>query len=88
MRETIFHPDGSTEVIEDGFNFKLSPSELFNSLGPEQADAVITLAIGLVMKAGPLWDALVDMPNDEPSRPSLEIVTDAVLTAGLCLLEE
>jgi len=64
----------------------LSPQEQFAALAPGQAEAVLTVALGLVSQAGELWDALTAIPSDDPSKPSLDIITSVALEAALPLV--
>lgn len=61
----------------------LSASDLLSTLEPETLVRVINIGAGFVQQAGPLWDALVLMSEDDPAYRAIQIVTDVALTAAL-----
>ena len=95
MIETFFNSDGTvSHTVDDGVPDTIQPSaaaimgELTGllALPVPMRTAVLTFAKGMVLGAGDLWDALVEVPVDDPSHDSLEIITDAALTAALPLV--
>lgn len=54
---------------------------------PPMEQLLQILGEALITRAGDLWDALVAMPDTDPAYPAVEIVTDAVLTAALPLVD-
>lgn len=61
--------------------------ELLAALDPPMAAAVITAAVGIVERAGDLWDALLVCSPSNTARPAIEILTDIALTSALPLTE-
>lgn len=55
--------------------------------GPAWADAVIVLADGLVQEAGPMWDALLEVPPSNTAKPLLDLIVAKALDAALPLVE-
>jgi hypothetical protein len=80
------------EVIgSEKFEYKtedaeVTPLERFASLEPAQGIAVLTLALGLVSRAGEIWDGTFTMANDAPGKDALIPIAEVVLEAGLALL--
>ena len=89
---TVFHDDG-TETgtqLTDLPIVEVPPetaSDKLAKLAPEQAEAVVTLGLGLVMQAGPMWDAMTKMSPTNTARPVLDVIVTVALDAGLQLLE-
>lgn len=65
-----------------------SPVDLFNALPPEQAEAVLTVALGLVNQAGPLFDSALLIPVEDPANEPISIIAGVVLDAAIPLLGE
>jgi hypothetical protein len=64
----------------------IGPLEQLMALPAPMRTAILTFAKEMVLGAGGLWDALADIPEEDPSHPAIEIITDAALTAALPLL--
>lgn len=73
----IEHQDGNGNIL-DIEEFEVE------SLG---LDPQAVLINGLIDRAGDLWDALVAMPDSDPAKAAVEIITDVALTAALPLVE-
>lgn len=95
MKQIFFNSDGTVDhIVDDGIPVVIppSPAAIMNELSGLLAlpqpmrTAVLTFAKGMVVGAGDLWDALVEIPVDDPSHASLQIITDAALTAALPLV--
>jgi len=89
---TIFHDDGTETVTQltDLPIIEVPPetaADKLAKLAPEQAEAVVTLGLGLVMQAGPMWDAMNKMSPTNTARPVLDVIVTVALEAGLQLLE-
>ena len=89
---TVFHDDGTETVtaLTDLPIFEEPPetaADKLTKLAPEQAEAVVTLGLGLVMQAGPMWDAMTKMSASNTARPVLDVIVTVALDAGLQLLE-
>lgn len=89
---TVFHDDG-TETVTQLTDLPIieeppeTAADKLAKLAPEQAEAVVTLGLGLVMQAGPMWDALNKMSPTNTARPVLDVIVTVALDAGLQLLE-
>lgn len=59
-----------------------------SELDPARADAVISLADGLLSRADQLFAALEEVSIANTARPLLDIVVDEVLSAAVTLLPE
>ena len=89
---TVFHDDGTETVTQltDLPIIEVPPetaADKLTKLAPEQAEAVVTLGLGLVMQAGPMWDAMNKMSPTNTARPVLDVIVTVALEAGLQLLE-
>ena len=89
---TVFHDDGTETVTQltDLPIIEIPPetaADKLAKLAPEQAEAVVTLGLGLVMQAGPMWDAMNKMSPTNTARPVLDVIVTVALEAGLQLLE-
>ncbi len=89
---TVFHDDGTETVTQltDLPIIEVPPetaADKLAKLAPEQAEAVVTLGLGLVMQAGPMWDAMNKMSPTNTARPVLDVIVTVALEAGLQLLE-
>ena len=89
---TVFHDDGTETVTQltDLPIIEVPPetaADKLAKLAPEQAEAVVTLGLGLVMQAGPMWDAMTKMSASNTARPVLDVIVTVALEAGLQLLE-
>ena len=60
---------------------------MFAQLSEVQQRAVVTLGLGLVMQAGPMWDAMNKMSPTNTARPVLDVIVTVALDAGLQLLK-
>lgn len=58
------------------------------ALPTAQAEALVTLALGIVGDAAGLWDALDQMDPGSDARPAIEIVTHHAIEAAIALLEQ
>jgi len=82
-----------TDSPRDGWEWHESIDEAaaampwIEGLTPTQAEAVVSLGLGLVMQAGPMWDALGKMSPTNTARPVLDVIVTVALEAGLQLLE-
>jgi len=56
-------------------------------LTESQQQAILGIGLGLVMQAGPLWDALNEMTPLTPEHKWSTIITAVALESGLKLLE-
>ena len=89
---TVFHDDG-TETVTQLTDLPIieeppeTAADKLAKLDPAQAEAVVTLGLGLVMQAGPMWDALSKMSATNTARPVLDVIVTVALDAGLQLLE-
>ena len=90
---TVFHDDG-TETATQLTDLPIieeppeTAADKLAKLDPAQAEAVVTLGLGLIDKAGDLYSALAKMSASNTARPAIDLITDAVLTAALPLLAE
>ncbi len=89
---TVFHADGTETVTQltDLPIIEVPPetaADKLAKLDPAQAEAVVTLGLGLVMQAGPMWDAMNKMSPTNTARPVLDVIVTVALDAGLQLLE-
>ena len=89
---TVFHDDGTETVTQltDLPIIEVPPetaADKLTKLAPEQAEAVVSLGLGLVMQAGPMWDAMNKMSPTNTARPVLDVIVTVALEAGLQLLE-
>lgn len=73
------------EVLTEGR--PLTTYEQLAETDPLKADAVTVLAAGLIDQAGPMWDALVEVPEEDASKPLLDLIVDQALTAALPLVD-
>jgi hypothetical protein len=64
----------------------LDPIEIFNQFSSLDGQAVLA-ARELIKNAGSIWEALLDVPMNDPTKPFLDVVTSIVLEAALPLLE-
>ncbi len=91
MRIINFNPDGTVaEDYDDGIvpsDEPLSNAERFAQLPADQAEAILTLSVGLLMEAGPVWDATTAMSDDTPGKAALLPIAGALLDAALPLLD-
>lgn len=62
--------------------------DYFLSLPAEQQQAILTLAGGLVQRAGEVWDGTTAIPDDDPAKEPLRVVAEVALEAALPLLEQ
>lgn len=76
-----------TIELQDPEPSQLSPVDIFNALPPEQAEAVLSVALGLVNQAGPLFDSAMQIPEEDPSNQPISIIAGVVLDAALPLIE-
>lgn len=89
---TVFHDDG-TETVTQLTDLPIieeppeTAADKLAKLAPEQAEAVVSLGLSLVMKAGPMWDAMNKMSPTNTARPVLDVIVTVALDAGLQLLE-
>lgn len=88
----VFHDDGTETVtaLTDLPIIEVPPetaADKLTKLAPEQAEAVVSLGLGLVMQAGPMWDAMNKMSPTNTARPVLDVIVTVALDAGLQLLE-
>lgn len=89
---TVFHDDG-TETVTQLTDLPIveeppeTAADKLAKLAPAQAEAVVTLGLGLVMQAGPMWDAMNKMSPTNTARPVLDVIVTVALEAGLQLLE-
>ena len=89
MEIETYNEDGvliSREESENIVDVTPSATELFSQLPALQAEAVLTLAIGLVMGAGDLWDASSLVPESNPTKQFVDIITTVALEAALPLI--
>ena len=89
---TVYHDDGTETVTQltDLPIIEVPPetaADKLAKLAPEQAEAVVTLGLGLVIQAGPMWDAMNKMSPTNTARPVLDVIVTVALEAGLQLLE-
>ena len=89
---TVFHDDGTETVTQltDLPIIEVPPetaADKLTKLAPEQAEAVVTLGLGLALEAGGLWDDMKKMSASNTARPALDRITRIALEAGLQLLE-
>ena len=89
---TVFHDDGTETVthLTDLPIIEVPPetaADKLAKLDPAQAEAVVTLGLGLVMQAGPMWDAMNKMSPTNTARPVLDVIVTVALDAGLQLLK-
>ena len=89
---TVFHDDGTETVTQltDLPIIEVPPetaADKLAKLAPEQAEAVVTLGLGLALEAGGLWDDMKKMSASNTARPALDRITRIALEAGLQLLE-
>ena len=89
---TVFHDDG-TETATQLTDLPIveeppeTAADKLAKLAPEQAEAVVSLGLGLVMQAGPMWDAMNKMSPTNTARPVLDVIVTVALDAGLQLLK-
>lgn len=87
MIEEIWRDGVLVEVIgEDSEPLPLLGMEYFLSLGPEEQQAILVLAGGLVQRAGEIWDNTVLIPEEDASKEVLKVVAEVALEAALPLL--
>ena len=89
---TVFHDDGTETATQltDLPIIEVPPetaADKLAKLDPAQAEAVVTLGLGLVMQAGPMWDAMNKMSPTNTARPVLDVIVTVALDAGLQLLK-
>ncbi len=88
---------GYVDTYDEGGNFtreetstEAKPSclgmDYFLSLPPEEQQAILLLAGGLVGRAGEIWDNTVLIPDEDPSKDTLRVVAEVALEAALPLL--
>ncbi len=86
---TVWDSDGtvvSTEALAPLDITPVSPSAMFEAMDPALALAVVTVAAGMVARAGEIWDNTFAMPNEAPGKEALRPIAEAVLEAALPLL--
>ena len=91
---TCYDTDGKVTSVEQLTGLPIpepvieTAIDKLSQLPPEQAEAVMSLGLGLIDKAGDLYSALTKMSASNTARPAIDLITDAVLTAALPLLAE
>lgn len=76
-----------TEMVQVDPPPPLTPLERLQLLPAPQAEAILTLAGGLVARAGEIWHATYDIPSTDPAKEPLRVVAEVALTAALPLLD-
>lgn len=86
MTANEIRQDGVLISVEEIAEDAVRPAEIFNNLLPENAQAIIDLATGLISRAGEVWDNTYAMPVDAPGKEALRPIAEAVLEAALPLI--